>query len=238
MKKFIFTNSKKIYKRVVSITIAVFLVAVVLTTLFVIDSFAPANPKCYDKWVASSCNGSYDKEGYPSNYWEVKLYKNNATGENLTVNAKVSLPIVNTGTRYLGQIWVNISDMYAESLDVYTSYGSVVKRSLNANETPYTITSKDLKKSKDGWFKVYDYKDTKNFVPASPGAVDYWVGFSTQINVREIVFIDTAGDLISKPNSQIEYHGNKEVKGSDVNGLANAFDESKYFDLTKVGYKK
>ena len=72
MKKFVFTDSKKIFNSVLAVALAVILVIALVTTTFLVDSFAIANPKCYHKFFLSTFNGSYDAENMPSTYWQVK----------------------------------------------------------------------------------------------------------------------------------------------------------------------
>ena len=235
MKKFVFTDNKKIFNRVLAVALAVILVIALVTTTFLVDSFAIANPKCYHKFFLSTFKGSYDAENMPSTYWEVKGYEDNE-GNSLKVKAKMELPITNKAERVLGQIWINVSDFAGDKLEIFSYYGTS-EYALNKNETPYTLTAKDIKNSQDGWFKVYDFEDTENFAKASNYTDDYSITFSTGIRVREMVFIDTEYELIKNIkviNEYLDQNLNTEVKEHPI---TLAVDESKYFDMSKVNKK-
>ena len=49
--------------------IVVFLVA----SLFVLDTFAPANPKVYHRFALSTIFGSFDGEDTPNSYYQVQI---------------------------------------------------------------------------------------------------------------------------------------------------------------------
>ncbi len=235
MKKFIFTDNKKIFNRVlIGVLTFIILVALVSTT-FIVDSFAIANPKCYHKFFLSTFNGSYDAENMPSTYWQVKSLED-SEGNGLKVKAKVELPITNKSERVLGQIWINVSDFAGDKLEIFSYYGTS-EYALNKNEKPFVITKSDIKNSQDGWFKVYDFEDTENFAKASTYTDDYSITFSSGIRVREMVFIDSEYELIENIkviNEYIDQNLNMEDK---ENPIALAVDESKYFDMSKVNKK-
>ena len=157
MKKFIFTNNKKIFNRVLAGALAFIVVVAIVTCLFVVDSFAIANPKCYHKFFLSTFSGSYDAENMPSTYWQVESLED-GEGNVLKTKMKVELPITNKSERYLGQIWVNLSDLEGDKLEILTYYqtsdSSTVYKPLNKEEKPFVITASELKKSEDGWFKI------------------------------------------------------------------------------------
>ena len=142
MKKFVFTDSKQIFNRVLAIALAVVMVIALVTATFVVDSLAIANPKCYHKFFLSSFNGSYDAENMPVTYWQVKSLKDDA-GNNLKVKAKVELPIIDKGERVLGQIWINVSDLEGERLEIFayyhTSNTTSVNKALNKGNTKSNI---------------------------------------------------------------------------------------------------
>ncbi len=234
MKKFVFTDNKKIFNRVLAIALAVIMVIALITATFVVDSLAIANPKCYHKFFLSSFNGSYDAENMPVSYWQVKSLKDDS-GNNLNVQAKVELPIVDYGERVLGQIWINVSDFSDEKLEIFVYYGSSDKP-LNVDKKPFTLTRKDVKNSKDGWFKIYDFEDSENFVKTSTYVDDFSITFSTGIRVREMVFIDSEYELvkdITVINEYLEGHQNNK----NDNPISFAVDESRYFDMGKVRAK-
>ncbi len=229
MKKFIFTDNKKLFNRVFAGVLAFFAVAILVATLFVIDSVGPANPKCYHKFILSTFNGSYDKEGMPSSYWQVNAYRNEETGEALPVRLQAELPIQNKAQRYLGQVWINVSDFSGSEIEILTFYGNK-NTPLNLEDKPFVLTNKEVRKSKDGWFKVYDSEDVLNFTKAYQYIDDYSITFSNEIKVREIVFIDSEGELIKGATTIDEYIGNQ--KNNDANNpIKNAVDEYSLFDM-------
>ena len=232
MKKYIVTNSKKVFKTIIACVIAVLFVVV---SCFMVNSFAPANPKCYHKFMLSTFNGSYDQEGMPKTSWKVRVFKDKGTEKQSTTFVKVNLNILESNVRSLNQIWINVSDFYRDSIEVSSFFGSVQMQKLNKDK-PYTLTASDIKKSKDGWFKIYDSKDSKNFIEATPGLRDIWIGFSTEINVREMVFIDSKNELIKAPTTSELYLDNHTHKIEDVseNSITTMFDESALFDMGKV----
>ncbi len=238
MKKFIFTDNKKIFKRVGIIALSVIIALFLLLGCFIVDSMAVANPKCYHRWVLSTFHGSYDKKDMPSTYWQVRSFKDKETQKNLPLYAKTKLSLDNLGTNHLGQIWINVSDFAGDKLEVTTGY-SEQNESLNKNKTGFVITAEDIKKSKDGWFKVYDYQDKTNFNAPLNSITVYWIGFSMDIRVREMVFIDKTGKLV-KTDEFKEFLGKQENTGyaNLENPISNAIDEGKYFDMNKVGIKK
>ena len=225
------TSTKKLIKRIAVISLSVIVAAFLLLGCFIVDSMAVANPKCYHKWVLSTFHGSYDKKDMPKTYWQVRSFKDKETNESLTVYAKTKLELDNLGTNHLGQVWINVSDFAGDKIEITVGY-SEQNESLNKNEKAYTITSSDIKNSKDGWFKVYDYQDKTNFIAPKTSITVYWIGFSTDIRVREMVFIDSTGK-VAKTSDLKEYLGNQENSGYlDLeNSIDKANDESKYFNL-------
>ncbi len=232
MKKFVFTDSKKIFNRVLAIALAVIILIALVTSTFLVNSFAIANPKCYHKFFLSTFNGSYDAENMPSTYWQVKSLED-SEGNKLKVQAKVELPITDEG---LGQIWINVSDFAGDKLEIFSYYGTN-NRELNKDKTPVIITADDIKNSQDGWFKIYDFNDTESFNKASNYTDDYLISFSTGIRIREMVFINMDYELIKDIKTISEYieqQPNTEVNENPINF---AVDESKYFDMSKVNAK-
>ncbi len=235
MKKFVFTDNKKLFNRVLAGAIAFILLLVVVTSLFVVDSFASANPKCYHKFFLSTFNGSYDKEGMPSTYWQVNAYTKEETGEALPVKVQVELPIQNRTERYLGQIWINVSDFKGDKVEIFTYRGENGKnKALNKDDKPYVLTANAIKESKDGWFKVYDYKNTDKYIQAYQSVVNYAISFSNEIRIREIVFVDTADVVIKGANQIEEYIGNLKNQFENSNPAKNAVDEYELFDVNKI----
>ena len=231
MKKFVFTDNKKIFNRVLAIALAVIIVIALATTTFVVNSFAVANPKCYHKFLLSTFNGSYDAENMPSTYWQITTRE--ADGKTFPKMAKVELPIVNYSERVLGQVWINVSDFSGDKLDIYSFYGTSEK-ALNKNNKPYTITANDIRNSQDGWFKVYDFNDSENFIASSNYTDDYSFTFSSSIRIREMVFIDSTNELIKDIKVIDEYFEGFKHTSDAMHPISYAVDESKYFDMKKV----
>lgn len=175
-------KDKKFPVKVLALVLALFMV--LIASLFVVDSFAPANPKCYHKFILSTFNGSYDKEGMPKSAFEVKNETDAESGESLytCVNMKVSIPNDKTGFK---EAWINISDLQASKLEVFTAYG--IQRQGKAKlKGERTITAQQLKASKDGWFKIYSTDTPESW---NSGADWTKIGFSAPVKVREIVFV-------------------------------------------------
>lgn len=229
MKKFIFTDSKKIFKRVSIITLSVIIALFLLLGCFMVDSMAVANPKCYHRWVLSTFHGSYDKKDMPKTYWQVRSYKDKESNEVLPLYAKAKLSLDNLGDNHLGQIWINVSDFAGDKIEI--NVGQTEQNELLNKKGAYTITHDDIKKSKDGWFKIYDYNDIANFKTPTTTVSIYWIGFSTDIRVREMVFLDKDGDMVDGVEYIKEFLGKQENTGyADLeNPISNAVDEKKYF---------
>ncbi len=226
MKKFIFTDNKKLFNRVFAGVLAFFAVAILVATLFVIDSVGPANPKCYHKFLLSTFNGSYDKEGMPSTFWQVNAYKDEETGEALPVRLQAELTLQN---KSLGQVFINVSDFSGDKIEILTFYGTK-NNPLNVEDKPFVLTNRDIRNSKDGWFKIYDCDDTFNFIKADTYIDEYAITFSNEIKVREIVFIDSEGNLIKDVTTINEYIGNQKNNNAN-NPIKNAVDEYALFDM-------
>ncbi len=226
MKKFLFTDNKKIFNRVLAGVLAFFTVAILVVTLFIVDSVSVANPKCYHKFVLSTFNGSYDKEGMPSTFWQVNAYKDDVTGEVLPVKLEVELPIVN---KPLKQIWINVSDFGGSEIEILSFYGTK-NNPLNIKDKPFVLTNKDIRNSKDGWFKIYDSEDFSNFTTSNSYVDEYAITFSNAIKVRDIAFIDSKGELVKGATSINEYIGT--IKNNNAfNPVKNAVDEYSLFDM-------
>ncbi len=236
MKQFIFTDNKKLFNRVIAGVIAFIVLVSIVAGLFLIDSFALANPKCYHRFLLSTFNGSYDADNMPSTYWQVESLEDEE-GNLLKMKAKVELPITNKAERFLGQIWINVSDLEGDLLSIYTYYQtsntSTTYKPLNKGELPYVLTAKELRKSSDGWFKIYDFKDTEKYNKAYEYIDDYTIVFTSGVRVREMVFIDTEYELVKDIKTIDEY-----VEGNSTGlKIKNVVDESKFFDMKRVNAK-
>ena len=184
-------------KLIAIILVAVASILFVVCSLFVIDSFGPANPKVYKKWVLSTFNGSYNAEGMPKTYWQVEPMQSKE-GERVTSYAKFSLSTTNNAN--IQEIWVNISDLKENELEVTIGKGTLTPSVLGS----ISISESQVKNSKDGWFKVFDANDTETF-KALNNSKQIWVGFKNHVRVREIVFIDS---------------NNKIVENATINGMS------------------
>lgn len=240
MKQFIFTNNKKIFKRVLAGAIALIVALVIVASLFLIDSFAIANPKCYHKFLLSTFNGSYNAENMPSTYWQVEALEDES-GNPLKMKAKVELPIKDKGERYLGQIWINVSDLESSEIKIYTYYHTsnttTNAKALNKDGKPFVLTANELRKSEDGWFKIYDFEDTENFDKAYTHIDDYSIVFTAGIRVREMVFVDTKYDVVEGVSSIQEYLEENSYFNKTGFPVKLAVDESKFFDKNKIKAK-
>lgn len=241
MKKFIFTDNKKLFNKILAGAIAVILLLVIVVSLFIIDSLAVANPKCYHKFLLSTFNGSYDAENMPSTYWQVELLEDGDTGEKFKTKAKVELPITNKSERFLGQIWINVSDLESDKLEIFTYYHtsntSTTSKALNKEGKSFVLTANELKKSNDGWFKIYDFEDSENYNKAYEYIDDYSIVFIGAVRVREMVFIDTKYDIVKNVSTIDEYVEEQKTSNSEGFVVKNAVDESNFFDMSKVNSK-
>ncbi len=214
-------NKKLIKIGVIALAVLFFLTC----SLFVIDSMGSANPKCYKKFFLSTFNGSYNVEGAPSTYWQIEPKQDN-DGVRVPTYARYSLTTDNSEN--IGEIWINISDLKESSLKVTIGYGL---SSLNVAGS-ITITSKEVKASEDGWFKVFDAKnpgDMKTF-----NSKYAWVGFENDVRVREIAFKDILGnapetvDLRGMSINDSPLMESSKLKGQP-NNVNNVNDEQKTF---------
>lgn len=153
---------------------------------FVINSQAPANPKDYNVWCLSGFHGSFDKKGNPNEYWSVE--KKQSGNDVLVTYAQLEI----TGSySNVNELWVNFSDLYAKETEIEIINGTsrVIKT--------FTLTAKDLKKSKDGWFKIYDEDDVGKIDDVlAVTSRNFSIGISETLNVRELVFVKTDGEII------------------------------------------
>ena len=244
MKKYIFTENKNLFTKVLAGVLAFIALIFLVAMCFMVDGFSKANPKCYHKFILSTFHGSYDAKDMPSTYWQVKSYESEDTGEKATVRADVKLHIHDYAETKVDEIWINISDLASNEIHIGTyTFNDTGKReylSKNANKTPFVITREQVKASKDGWFKIYDAKDTKHFIASSLFNKNYSISFSTEIRIREMVFIgyDTK-DVKEKYRILDEYDSIDEYiniyQNNDANNpIKNIFDETSLFPKSKM----
>jgi hypothetical protein len=238
MKKYIFTDNKKLFNKIFAGALAFIIALSLVAVVFLVDSFAIANPKCYHKFLLSTFHGSYDKKDMPKTYWQVRSYKDKETNEVLPLYAKAKLSLDSLGNNHLGQIWIYVSDFAGDKLEI--TVGQTEQNETLNKKGAYKITAEDIKNSKDGWFKVYDYTDKTNFKTPMTSITIYWIGFSTDIRIREMVFIDKHGAVADGVDEIKEYLGKQENSGyADLdNPISNAVDEKKFFNLGLVDIKK
>ncbi len=180
-------KKRKLKKPLVALITLVVFAAIVTSSLFFIDSLAPANPKVYHKFVKSTFNGSYDGEGTPNAYYQVELQKDKETGEVLYSFLDVHVSTVGgtSGVTSVSEIWINFSDVEADELTITLSKGYELKTYLIKEKT---FSKKDIKKDEDGWFRLYN--GTLD-VTKSDFLGQLRFGFSSSVRVREIVVLDT-----------------------------------------------
>ncbi len=181
---------KKLWVKVVAIILAVTLV--VFSALLFLNTFAPNNPKCYHRFGLSGFNGSFDKKGNPTSYYtaEPKYIE----GYGYYEFTKIKLEKGKAAS-----IYVNISDLWEDSLTIYLRRGenasgpliSAYKGKTIKDENDKDVVLKDfvidantLKKDKDGWVKInLKYRENETHYT-------YYLAFSTKVNIREVVFTD------------------------------------------------
>lgn len=187
-------KKSKIRKPLITLVSLVVIAAIVTSTLFFIDSLAPANPKVYHKFVKSTFNGSYDGEHTPNDYYQVQIQKDKDTGEVLYsfIDVHVSTVGGTSGVTSVSEIWINFSDVDADELTITLSKGYELKTYLIKEKT---YSRKDIKKDEDGWFRLY--LNDKEGLDVTKGDFlgQLRIGFSASVRVREIVVLDTNKDV-------------------------------------------
>ncbi len=181
-------------KKIISIALIAFLVvSITLSALFVIDSFAPANPKVYDRWVLSTFKGSYDGKNTPNSYYQLEIQKDYDSGELLYSCVDVEFRTWNGDDRPVKEIWINISDLYENEVKIFLGKGT-------ANSTKLlkelTYSANDIKNDKDGWFRLYNNPSGLKYnVSGFYGELK--IGFSANVKLREVVIVDVNNQLAS-----------------------------------------
>lgn len=168
-------------KKNIAIILAVALGLVFITaSLFIVDSFSPANPKVYHRWFVSTFAGSFDGKDTPNTYHQIEIKQDAETGEplyscvNLTLN-----PTNNTKAK---EIWINFSDLYASELTVFLGYGHTINVQHIVTKT---FTEKQVRANEDGWFLLYSSTDGLSL----NGERSIKIGFSANVKFREIYFV-------------------------------------------------
>lgn len=199
-------------KIVISIVLAVFVF--LLAGLFVVDSFAPASPKPFHRWVLSTFSGSFDGEGAPNTYYELKIQKNSQSGE--TQYSCINTKISTTNSENVKEIWVSFSDLKEENLEIFLSTGWQGKSKYLSQRN---YSKSDVRNNEDGWFRVYNTGKKDGLEINSSGFYGQLrIGFSANVKVREIVVVDMKGNLGSVSVDHCSNGGKplKEGEYSDV----------------------
>lgn len=234
--KTIIKDKKKFITTIIAI---LSVLIIVVSTLFIIDSFAPANPKSYHKFVISTFNGSYDKEGLPKSSWQVSPVKMEKDGkvDFATFYARYYVQY-ESSSEYTSEIWINVSDFYGDSTKIIIAKGGGPLPGAKYDEETYyyTLTKNKVKSSSDGWIKIFD-SDWKGAFDVS--SMYLWVGFkNAKIRVREIAFISSEGNLSNKYNDVTNmglYDEDANVIANMVKGVEKTTDE---YDLVSKRFKK
>ena len=218
--------------RIIAIILAI--IAFITAGLFVVDSFAPASPKVYHKFVISTFSGSFDGEGTPNSAYQVEIQKNSQSGEvqYFCINTNVST----TNNVNIKEIWISFSDVYEEELNIFTSMGWQGKSKYLSERT---YTKSQIRNNENGWFKIYNTGKEEGLKVQQPEFYGQLrVGFSANVKVREIVVVDIKGNLgkVSvrhcSNGGKPEYKGYAEVHDGELNpaGISNVCDESDTFN--------
>lgn len=171
----------KITKKTKLALVSVAIVLVFLTAcLFIVDSLAPANPKVYHKFLISTFVGSVDGEESPNTYHQITIHKDAQTGEKQYTCVNVKAKPVNNAA--IKEIWINISDLYADNLTVFVGEG-ITSKTTQVSERTYSKEA--IKKDNDGWFRIYNNEAGK-----ARSVYEYKIGFSSEVKFRELVIID------------------------------------------------
>ena len=212
VKKPFFNRNKKV------LALVLVLVVFLTTSLFIVDSFAPANPRVYHKFILSAFSGSFDGEDTPNTYYEVKSASDETTGEALYSCVNLKLTTVNSVK--FKEIWVNISDIKANEITIFTSKGYAGNTKFLSERT---FKRSDIKANKDGWFRVYNTPEgTEYNVPSFYGELK--IGFSTNVRVREVVVVDVDNKLGSLTFKSCSV-GKKPEKGDETGVSHTVFED-------------
>ncbi len=178
MKKFFTLKTLKIS------AICAFVLLLVITAGFFIDSFAPANPKCYHKWVLSTFNGSYDKKGCPKTFWKPEQLVDEEKG--VRAISYIVAETTVTNNEGINEIWLNLSDFKEATTTIFIRQG---EGGSGKEIKQFTLNAKDLKASSDGWIKIYDVDDGDKKYEGTSYNKKFSIGFVTNIKVREMGFV-------------------------------------------------
>lgn len=200
---------------------------------FFVDSFAPANPKCYHRWVLSAFNGSYNAKGKPQTYMQLETQANIENGKSAITYLWAQTSVTNGAG--IKEIWINVSDLYEEEVKVKIGTGKSEYSSTFLKE--YSLTKSIVKKSSDGWIKIYDCgqkedegKDGFDKVHTSNINPTFRVGFDRQIRVREIAFVGRKGNGVLIKDFGVAMDDDKSTPSANTESeVYKAFDEQTTF---------
>ena len=226
MKKEIKT-AKKFNKKIFAMVMAIVLFLTAI--LFVVDSFALANPKVYHRFALSTVFGSFDGKDTPNTFYQVKIQKNIETGEKQY--SCINTQVTTTSNENIKEIWINLSDVYDNELKIFLSTGWNSKSKYLSDRT---YSKSDIKRNKDGWFRVYSNKDG---LKISDGDFhgQLRVSFSGNVKVREIVVVDIKNNLGTVTARHCSNGGVAQVEGEFSELHDNKFKPE---DMINVGDEK
>ncbi|MBE5743215.1 MAG: hypothetical protein E7358_00665 [Clostridiales bacterium] len=223
--------------------VTVLIVSVILSTLFLVNSFAPANPKVYHRFFLSGISGSFDGKDTPNSYSQIEIQRDGDTDEQLYTCVDIKLSTWDA--RPIKEIWINISDLYEPSLNIFLGKGTAGSTKLLKD---ITLTANDIKNNdKDGWFRLYNNSNGLEYnVSGFYGELK--IGFSANVKLREVAIVDSKkGELFSSIKVEQFTVGTKPSKGINGNDktvthkdkfepidMQNVVDEQEKFPYAKA----
>lgn len=230
-------------KKWISVALITFLlVSIALSAMFIVDSFAPNNPKVYHRWFLSGINGSYDGKDTPNSFYQIEIQQDSDSGE--VLYTCVDFKISTTNTRNISQIWINFSDVYEDEVNIFLGRGTAGSTKLIKE---LTLTASQIKSDEDGWFRLYNNKGSGLEYNVQGFYGELKIGFSAGLKLREVVVVDVNGELFSETKVKQCTVGPKpkiDLKGNHVSvthkdkfepiDMKNAADEQSKFPFVKA----
>ncbi len=211
----------KLWVKITAISLAILLF--LFSILFLLNSFAPYNPKCYHMFGVSGIFGSINRLGKPGTYYQVEKTSN-----------IIELVHLRPNNSEVGCVWINVSDMEDDS-DIYLyNYISSTINPEKPNSLTFLnvkeLTGKELVNDKDGWICIYDSNENPD-----PIGVHFYIGSKSKMRIREIVFVHENGKVMDYVVKGLVRRGNagnskEEVSASD--SLYEYFDYSEFSSST------
>ena len=154
------------------------------------------------------------EDNYPGNFYQVEA---DSVTDNtyFCIDARIST----TNSRNIKEIWINLTDINSDSINITLSKGFQDKTLLFAG---VILSKKQVETDEDGWFKLYS-GDLKISSPGFYGELK--IGFSSEIKVRELLILDkqlqsgriSVHHCSTGPQPTAEYTGGYvEVEGADL----------------------